>query len=191
LVANPHHNRLEQEPPPLRQAQGACPLWNGLGRTEVGFYLLEPGIHWYDTHYVDGRPLPCVRSVTSCAACQHGWTPRRTGYISAMRGGTGGRYILRITEYAYRQCPVLAIEGLKLRGVGLVVGRRGESKQSPWRIAIDQGPPRKDLPPPVDTVAVLGMIWGIDLRHLAACPPADGDLTPLLRPFRRQKGEAS
>lgn len=179
-------NRLELQAPPLRPRLSGCPVWNGRGRTPVGFWLLEKQIHWYGVHFIDDRARPCLAAAGSCRPCAEGWLPRRVGYICAMHAQTGGRYLLRISEYAYRQCPVLSLRGVNFAGQPVLMFRLGDRKNAPWRIevpAVEKVPP---LPPPVDVTHVLSLLWGIDLRRVAACPPPDGDLAGELRPFRRQ-----
>jgi hypothetical protein len=182
-----HHNRLETDPPPLRRAQGPCPVWPGKGTQPAGFWLLEAQIHWYGVHYVDSRARPCIASVGRCEPCESAWVPRSVGYICAMHGRSGGRWLLRISDYAYRQCPVLALRQANLRGLPVIMLRLGEAKNSPWRIEIDTIKRQPVLPPSVDVVTVLSLLWGVDLRRVSACPPADGDLTPLLKPYPRKQ----
>jgi hypothetical protein len=175
---------LEQPAPSLRVPSGGCPVWNGLGRRPVGFWLLERQIHWYGVHYVDRRCLPCLKSVGRCAPCEDAWLPRRVGYICAMHARTGGRYLLRITETAYRSCPVLALRSADFRAIPVIMLRLGEAKCSAWKIEIPAVKMVPPLPPAVDVVQVLSLLWGIDLARVSACPPIDGDLTPQLRPYR-------
>jgi len=180
---SPPTNPLELPAPPLQPRQGYCPLWNGLGTCEVKFTLLENAVHWYGVHFVADRPTPCMAACGRCAPCAEGWRPRRTGYVCAMRCPTGGRWILRITDQAYRVCPILALAD-GLRGFSLWVARRGDAKQSPWKLrpCIDNKP-AVELPPSADTITIMGMIWGVDLRRLAQMPPADGDITPHLKAY--------
>lgn len=190
LPIPPPSNRLELPPPPPLPRQGYCPLWNGQGVNECLFFILEGGIHWYGIHFIDGRAQPCLFGAGACKPCLAGWLPRVTGFVSAMKATTGGRYILRITSYAYRGCTSLILKR-DLRGFPLYVARRGEGKQAPW-ILRPACQPRAStsLPPAVDTIHVLSLMWGVDLRRLAAAPPPDGDVSPMLHPYsgRRERG---
>lgn len=176
---------LELPQPILGKTKGSCAIWNGLGKTRVGFWLLEPAIHWYGLHCTEGRPYPCLKAVGRCADCEQGYLARQTGFICAMHARSGGRYLLRITEYAYQQCAPLAIVGSNLRGTPVIVNRLGELKNSPWHIEIAVLGPPPPLPASVDTVGVLGFVWGFDLRRLAAEPPADGDIAYKGKPYRK------
>lgn len=180
-------NPLEMPPPQLRARQGYAPLWGGQGVHELLFVLLEQSIHWYGVHVIDQRPQPCLLATGRCLSCATGWLPRRTGYICALRHVTGGRYLLRITAYAFRLCPVLALPS-GLRGVPLWVSRRGDGPQAPWNLKVAVGHKiNPDLPPSVDTVSVLSMLWGVDLRKLAQCPPPNGDIAGELQPYHPKK----
>jgi len=176
-------SRLEMHPPPLRTTQGPCPIWSGLGTRPVGFWLLGSRLAWYGVHWIDDRGVPCLSSMGRCRQCEDGWLPRRVAYICAMRGDTGGRYLLRISEYAYRHCPVMAIMQ-DWAGTAVVVRRLADRKNAPWRIDVPPAtPPRPVLPPAVDVLAVLTRVWAVDLRRLAEDPPEDGDATTRLRPY--------
>lgn len=182
------HNALRQPPPPLQRGQTTCPLWQGLGTTHVTFILLERSVNWWGLHYVDDRWHPCLRSVGLCKPCADRWECRRTGFIGAMRKATGGRYILRITEYAYNRCPVLAVQPINLRGLMLDTMRLADHKHAPWRIALSmEASGRSVLPDAPDTVAVMSHIWGVDLRRIEQAPPGDGDLSPFLKPYRKDR----
>lgn len=184
----PPSNPLEMAPPLLRRPAETLPIWPGKGVDPEGFWLLSDRISWWGIHWVEGRAVPCLAPLGDCYHCRRGWLPRRTGYACAMREKTGGRYILRISEYAYRQCPALAIEGISYRGTPLLVSRASYTRNAPWQIRIPVRAYRPDLPPALRVETVLSHVWGIDLARLGQCPPPDGDAAPLLRPYRERKG---
>lgn len=184
---NSTQNPLETPPPIFGRAKTHCPIWNGIGKTRVGFWLLERAIHWYRLHCLEQRPFPCLKAVGRCKECEEGYAGRQVGFICAMQGNTGGRYLLRITEYAYQQCAPLALIGSDLRGTPVVMNRMGEKKNSPWHIEIPIRVAPPPLPPAADTVAVLSFVWGFDLRRLAAAPPADGDIAYKGRPYKKDQ----
>jgi hypothetical protein len=178
---------LEMEPPPLRRATAALPIWVGRGMTEETFWILGQRIQWWGIHWINGRALPCLAPHGRCYQCEQGWLPRRVGYTCGMRDATGGRYLLRISEYAYRGCPALAIVGISYRGTPLTISRRAWAPNAPWVIRVPVRPARPDLPPAIPVEATLSYVWGIDLRCLTEDPPADGDASTRLRPYRRER----
>lgn len=184
------HNPLERPPPLLRPRQGGCPIWAGDGTRPRAFWLLGSRIQWWGIHWVESRAVPCLRSVGRCAPCESGWLPRQVGYIAAMRADTGGRWILRISEYAYRQCPALGLAGAVYRGTPLVVRRRADRPNAPWVVEIPPVITVPQLPAAVDVVGVLSLVWGVDLVRLAEDPPPSGDAAERLRPYARPKGGA-
>ena len=177
-------NRLEQPAPLLRPLSGPCPIWKGKGTDPVGFWLLGKRLSWYGVHWIDGRAVPCLKSIGCCLPCTQAWLPRLIGYISAMRGDTGGRWLLRISDYAYRHCPALAIIGANYRGTPVIIKRLADRKQAPWVVDVPAVSKIPTLPPAVDVASVLSLVWGIDLNRLAECPPPDGDATKMLNPYR-------
>lgn len=185
--SQPPLHPLELEPPPLKHATGALPIWVGRGMTEETFWILGPRLQWYGIHWIDGRALPCLAGHGRCYQCEQGWLPRRVGYVCGMRETTGGRYLLRISEYAYRGCPALALVGINYRGTPLTISRLAHTPNAPWSIRIPVRPARPDLPPAISVEATLSHVWGIDLRCLSQNSPPNGDATPLLKPYRRQK----
>lgn len=152
------------------------------------FWLLGSRLAWYGVHFRDQRPTPCLASVGRCAECEEGWLPRPVAYIAALRCTTGGRYLLRISEYAARNNPALLAQ-FAWRGALVEVRRRAAGRNAPWVVDLPKpdGPP-PELPRDVDVTAVLSLVWGVNLRRVAESPPPDGDITPFLRPYNREKG---
>lgn len=172
------------EDPPPRRGRAFVPLWVGLGEVEVPFTLLCARVLYYRTHFEDGRPIPCVGRAHGCPWCKSFWEPRTRGFITALRGGTGGRYLLQVTDYAREHCPELEQHQGELRGKRFGVRRLGSHKKTPWAWRMIQGVYYPTLPVLEDTEKILSRLWGIDLAGLALALDQSPDVRSLLRPIR-------
>ncbi len=171
--------------PPCRRCY--VPLWKGLGTTVVDFWLLGDRIHWFDTHFLDGRVVPCIGSFAECRECRLGWKPRPRGFVPAMRHTTGGVYLLTVTRQVLRSLPVLNIVNAPLFGLGVHVSRRGSTGHAAWHWTANMRLAPPVLPPAPDVFPIIENLWGIDLRRLNHCPPIDGDVSALLKPYPRDR----
>jgi len=171
--------------PPCRRCY--VPLWKGQGTCVVDFWIMGKRIHWFDTHFLDGRVVPCIGTFSTCKSCELGWKPRARGFVAAMRHGTGGVYLLTVTRQVLLTLPVLRIVNAPLHGLGVHVSRRGPSVHSAWHWTANMRVAPPVLPPSPDIFPIVENLWGVDLRRLNNCPPADGDVRRLLQPYKTER----
>jgi hypothetical protein len=155
------------------------PLWEGRGKQQYTFLLLNERPFGVHTHWDGHRILPCTIARGKCLPCSQKWDRRWRGFAGGLSCRTKGRYLLQITAFAWRECPELAAFDGELRGRQFNVRRLGDQAQAPWVWSYARF---ATVAPPV-----LSNLWGIDLAALAALPDFNGDVRPLLRQWTRSE----
>ena len=132
-------------------------------------------------HYYGGRTLPCLGTKEICFGCAAEVGSRPKGYLAAIAPMTGKVVVAELTEKAMEGNEErLAGEGAGLRGFGLIIYRRGNSRQGRVYLEFTQTrTPEEQLPPAPDVRTIMQRIWGVDgriaaskLRKLEDWPPA-------------------
>lgn len=153
----------------------------------AAFVVMSQRVFGYMTHFRYERVLPCTISIGECESCAAGWKPRWRGFVPCQERERGGRYLVPVTEGAWKQAELLRERDGRLRGSVWLVRRITWAPQSQveWSFHHDQ---RAFIrAEPIDTIAVLSRIWRIDLKALASMREFNGDLRPLLQPYGPKK----
>ena len=119
----------------------------------------------YETHFVEGRTLPCVASVALCQHCKAGFRKLWTGYTGVCLPRSLKPYLLMWYAGAHHACPALKERQGKLRPHLVTLSRLGECTNSPLRIEWDNAEHPGSLPVLLDVRVYLGRLWGIDLVY--------------------------
>lgn len=129
------------------------------------YELLQP-----DTHYMNGRTLPCVGE--ACPGCAAQRAKRYEAYISGVRGREKDHIILALTEGAARNIFDQVPNATQLRGHVIRLKRAGTRPNGTLKAIVEDNMCRIDrLPPAPELEKHLLKIWGIDQSHLAQDAP--------------------
>jgi len=145
--------------PPLDRQPYVPILSPGPGRTITGVILSDALVGVF-THWYDGRTVPCYHGPGGvCALCQ--WAPRRwKGYVALLWNGTPRQGMAEITLDAVRGCPRLADKDVSLRGLRLVLQRKGRVPNGPVTATVSPSPFQiESLPVPFTVQDALLRIW--------------------------------
>lgn len=155
-------------------------LWTPTTDQPTVFTLLEPWLWPFHCHYWERRTRPCVARYGPCAACQALQSTRLTAWIAAVQVNTRQRVLLQLTAGAIAGCPELLAADGKLQWKQVLVQRRHRGKQSPVDVQLAAGRNHAIPPVSVDTVKVLGAVWGM-AEELVESLIAEELTTPLDR----------
>jgi hypothetical protein len=103
-----------------------------------------------------------------------------TAWIAAVQVNTRQRVLLQLTAGAIAGCPELLAADGKLQWKQVLVQRRHRGKQSPVDVQLAAGRNHAIPPVSVDTVKVLGAVWGM-AEELVESLIAEELTTPLDR----------
>jgi hypothetical protein len=97
--------------------------------------ILSTDVEHTRVHRVDGKPVLCKRVDCKIEGCPT--SGRYQGYIEAISMKEKKRVMVELTEEVYQQIRMIqAANGLRLRGLQLILKREGERRNSP--ISVEQ-----------------------------------------------------
>jgi hypothetical protein len=131
---------------------------NGIERRA---YILSDRVLGCFTHYSPACSKPCLRT-PGCPWCKERLPKREKGYLCGLDMLSGRQVIVELTKGCYESCPRLLKDAGKLRGLVIVLGRRGTAMNAPvWaRLESEVHPKTKGmLPPEFDLASALFRLW--------------------------------
>ncbi len=131
---------------------------NGIERRA---YILSDSVLGCFTHYSPACSKPCLRT-RECPWCKERLPKREKGYLCGLDMLSGRQVIVELTKGCYESCPRLLKDAGKLRGLVVVLGRRGTAMNAPvWaRLEGEIHPKTKGmLPPAFDLASALFRLW--------------------------------
>lgn len=124
-------------------------------------YILSDSVLGCFTHYSASCSKPCLRT-PGCPWCKERLPKREKGYLCGMDMLSGRQVIVELTKGCYECCPRLLRDAGKLRGLIIVLGRRGTALNAPvWaKLESEVSKKTKDLlPPAFDLGSALFRLW--------------------------------
>ncbi len=118
------------------------------------------------THWIDAGTQPHMKNEKLCQGCRMNIRKAWKGYLGVLWGLSGNITLLEVTPECVRLCP--ALQGkTDLRGMNIVVFRRGVQRNSPMQAEVTRMNQIKGLPPEFDLRFHLCRLWGLAPDHFS------------------------